>query len=110
MHERPAELPDAPVPPLVLLKRAMLAATWWPLFMLKNYSDTPLWLLQRRLLALDMRKAQRDAWSNVEKPQPPADADEKRTDAAKIHSKSVETESRQERRSSRSPRRRAAKS
>ncbi len=63
----PAALPDAPVPPLTLLGRAAAAATWWPLFMLKNYSDTPLWLLQRRLLSLDVSEAQRDAWSNAEK-------------------------------------------
>jgi hypothetical protein len=69
--ERPAcGLPDLPVPRLVLLRRFLLAASWWPLFMLKNYSDIPLWLIQRRLLALDMSKAQRDAWSNVEKPPP----------------------------------------
>ena len=75
--ERPATgLPDAPVPWLVLLRRALLALSWWPLFMLKNYSDIPLWLLQRRLLALDMSKAQRVAWSNVEKPPPSSELHE----------------------------------
>ena len=94
--QRPAAgLPDAPVPFHVLLKRMMLAASWWPLFMLKNYSDIPLWLLQRRLLALDVRGAQRDAWSSAEKPAAAAAAGEQRWVA---------------RRSSRSPRRRATPS